>query len=1254
MDDNLTSAGGAERIKVISIKREILSPVKSSIDELQTALSDIITKYGNILPVDLTSLPNLWKIIKNIPITTISLDETNILEILTRELLKEPYIVGIIKNEKDENIKGNQQQEVSTVIQSPKNIEVEYDESDGIIKLAIPEDNVITINHLNARADLFGIHTSQIYSAYKRDFIGYQTMIKTGMYVPHLLVNQVYKSNNPPILSIKDKVRTIKEIGELIKYVQHNIQFALSTVQTIRCQLLQFPEDEYNLSEAIETELSVLPINSKTDKDKLSKDKKRQQLSTLTSDQISDKKETKNKMDKIDKTDKVSKVSKVDKKEEIYSDENLLKMTLPILEILFEDRKVKITDYMFSLSIIYTLYRFGAQNLLGADSNQILNYKNVLELMRSEHKKKTDEYIKQNEQKYQAQRYYRITREKFGASKLESINIKLLKNSGQILSLLSKKEAHIVSSEFVHKEKEWEALRKNKCDHIQSLNRVKISSQEDLKINLNKLSKFFESTTTDWILCNVCGFRIICKHTYDKFHMGSTQQSISKQIDILVAKYAIKTHGTDNATVETYNYFCKICGEKLADSSDYETQSDMGRMGELEDNIRTTIWSELFFVVPLIRSAFLINANKFANTGANALHTIILQIESDMLGKGKIKSDIGEQIDPKIHLFIIVFIWAYILDYIKHNPHITIQNIPEGSKMTRYMKEIVDIILTRYQHIFIRLPLDKRTKFSSQDYIMEKLMEAYKIISKTIDIEKEPHDEPSKLFNDIILDPIYHYVATQHKLDYTNSANFPKIMNITLPALLKKIKSSSLATSSRGATQTVVTVENNMYANLQEEVAKSKSELSSEIYSAFIKYIKSPHSKEALEGMKKFKDRDPENVALMKQQSMKAITRHLQVTTRETGFQHYYTDIEITYLYDEKGIRHKWSKDAIPKCSICGILITEYKKLNIKTTDQSRHILSKIKMFFGFYEIRCPEGGLHNYEQQTGLCSKCKITNRILKNPTEQLDTAINYYEKYKFTILDIISPPKLEKSPGIAFEEAEVDITTVRYDYAKIKQLANISGVSIHAIESIGRYENRPFNEIESGIKIPNPTIANVLAASAILRLLLIDYYSLKYHNQFLRVQPDIKQFIDANTDKMDQISKLPDFNFANYRINVINDQTPPVDNYQFIIISIVNIFLNIADSSELGKQFVNFGMKKLIHTEKLLSKPGPFNMLVFTQEDEVSFGDEDAIPDDAAETAEDLSANIENIAAQDELTDYEPASLEEMDYDGINEEPA
>ena len=1212
----------SKTIKVLTIKKNILDPIKSSIPELISAF-DYIQSKTDLTDSVKSSFVTLWKLAKQQSVRFIDTSEITITEILIR------YILGISLpvNVSTPLIQYTHEYVYLPIIatlgngisiQVPKITEVISKNQEPLnneIILGIPAETTIKISSLinNDTHSIIQIDHESIVS-----FVNYLKILLTYIYSTPNQLSQFHKYKIPEF---------VKDINEIVE------------------------------------QTSLIP-------------------------------------------------------------EYILKLVSPALKIITPN--LTLSDHKFTLSPINYLVIYDAIDLFGANKRDIEYEDHRRKIVKQDRIKQFAEQQKQEEIQTKAMQYYQIAINKFGKMKLESLDPLKLKSIKDITGRLTSKETELLNIEYGIREKQWQLEQKNKCTHIMFIKSLYNTSISELPIALFKLDKNFVEKyppkSNEQITCKICHFNLICPHTYDTLKEQSTNQTFTKIRSMLLEKYAIKIPIMERGDSDTLTYFCKICGEKLLEVNEEDEQAvtDMGLMGDLEDDIRSTIWKELFLASEHLKSQFIIDSRNFASKGADIIHPIILQIESDFMKKSKLYSDITVSIDPRIHIYIIIFIWAYILNYIKINPNTTLQNITTGSKLSKYLKYIVELISPEnmessgpYQYIFEKLLGEDKIRFSSQEYISDRIIEAYKIIERSKEVNKDEigvKDEIQTIIRDLVIDPIFHYAMAVYGtpippqgIEFHDKSisqdNIAKILGISLSDLIKKTTKQS-------------TEPYNMFTNLYEPKIGAN-----QAYALFCKYIKdksiiNPNldpDKKIIADIEKEKELDLIGVATQRRLGLKAWAVY-----QKASFAIVYTphidSFPNSYIYDEKGIRHKWDSSFPPKCTICGINIRDFRKLDNAKVNHSRKLTSKFKMFFGFYETRCPSGGLHDFagkDLAIGKCSKCGITEKIAKDPMSDISSSTDYYNKYKITIFDIDKTAIQTRSlaeettelTGIPVEQeinTTVNLQNYSYKFSKVKQLSTLSNISVHTLESFGRFENRSRRDIETGGNLPVPDISNIIGAIAIFRLLIIDYYSLKNYYNFSRLPIELKQIVEATPDFSNELKKLPDFDISKYRLDSLSETSvsngqrmrneeversngqrmrsegversngqrmrsetsvksnnKSLTTYQFIIESIADICLQIIDSCKLGKTFVSFELKKLVRAEKLLSKPGPFNMMLFTQEDEVSFGTSDEAPDTETDIAEDISMEIGETIAEDKLGDYDPTSYEEMDYDGYNDEP-
>lgn len=1143
--------GGEEKIRVISIKKEFLDPLKSSVIELSSTYEDIYNK-GKI-DIESKIFTELWKLVKLCSFIHLNVSEISIIEILIRNLLmiqlpfpdEFPRIIPRVTNDKN-----------SLLIQVPQITEIIKNK----ITLGIPAEQSVTINSL---------------------------IINPG-WVIDLQRNSI--------------VSAITNLQYMIKYY-----YSAASIQSSNNEVVK---------------QSHIHIDNK-----------------------------------------------------VLIESKVLNYILPVLKLYITDE----TDsnfYKFTLTPVNFLLIHNALNLFNANKRDLEAKETEILLARKAAEKKFAENQKLESEQTKIIQYYQMIIEKFGKNKIDEIDPTKVKNIKELFSKLSAREIHILDTEYAMREKNWQLEQKNKCPHISLMKQAVNASNQELANILNKLErgyiqKYPPKSNDEFIICKICHFNLMCPHTYEIYK--AQVAGITSYTNIL-SKFAIKIPIIEKGVSDTFTYFCKICGEKLLEVNEEESSTNMGLMGDLEDDVRSSVWMELFLASKYLKSQFIIDPRSFANQSVDIIYPIILQIESDFMKKSKLYTDIASGvIDPRIRIYIVIFVWAYILVYLKVNTSTTIQGIPQGAKLSKYLNAILNIVKPNeiespYQHIFDKLIGEDKIRFSSQEYISDRIVEAYKILNKSDEIkhtELTAKDESKLLLQELVLDPIYLYAAEMYGLsvnfsnlnikELTSSDNIKKILGINPADLIKQISKQNLTNQINRINLTNRTNRINLFEHLYE----SKNDATYNLFCQYIKdesisdFNKAPNSK-IITVMQKLKKEDTIIQMSVARKALKPWTVYLKESlsysyTRQPNFPN-------SYLYDENGIKHKWSNDFPPKCLICSIAITEFHKLDNSKVELVRKNAAKFKMFFGFYETRCPAGGLHNYSE-TGTCDKCGITTSIVKNPLSEISVATEYYNKYKITIFDIDQ----NEFPDESFVEpidkytttlyTTVDLLNYSYKFNKIKSLSTLSGISTHTLEAFGRFENRSMSDVETGTNLPFPNISNIIGASAILRLLLIDYYSLKNYYNFSKPPAELKNLLDKFPDSPVAIEKLPQID-GKY-IEALYESTTSAVIYQYIIETISTICLTIIESGELGKLFVANELKKLIRSEKLLSKPGPFNMLLFTQEDDFSMGTEDEAPDTSEEAGEDISEVIDEKINEDKFADYDSMNYEEMDYDGYNDEP-
>ena len=401
----------------------------------------------------------------------------------------------------------------------------------------------------------------------------------------------------------------------------------------------------------------------------------------------------------------------------------------------------------------------------------------------------------------QARHYTIIIEDKLGAARLHKITLELKAMGGSgsddsqmILNHLSKREREIVTTEYANRRVEWEAQANNKCPHVRLVYRLRAakSSSEATKL-LGELSAYYKIPPTkhtqgrhgatsvpQWIHCKNCGFRVICPHIDELIKMEARDLPYDT-IRTRLMKYATRGVERESGDIESrisYSYFCRICSECLAEFvQEDRTAEVLGAMGDLDDYIKKIIWIEAVNATDLVRFPVPVDPRQFASTAVEICHPLLLLAEGNLLKRGRraatklqgttstANDPFGneETVDPRTHLYIALFVYAYILNLIRssydaskaENRRLGFEGVSPNAKISSYVEKILSTVLTRYSGLISQI------EDITPEFIAERFREAYRVIvGEKGHQELTTADEAKIVVNEIVtLSPIYHYIA---------------------------------------------------------------------------------------------------------------------------------------------------------------------------------------------------------------------------------------------------------------------------------------------------------------------------------------------------------------------------------------------------------------------------------------------------------------------------------------------------------------
>jgi len=402
-----------------------------------------------------------------------------------------------------------------------------------------------------------------------------------------------------------------------------------------------------------------------------------------------------------------------------------------------------------------------------------------------------------------ARHYASIIEDRLGTARLREIELTAAggfsgagpNDPRALLGPLSKREREIVTTEYANRRAEWEAQTSNRCPHVRLAFRLRAAktSREALKL-LQELSAYYKAPLAkrprgrlgalpepelEWIHCKSCGFRVICPHADELIRMEARALSYDA-IRTRLMRYAAQDaeRGPGGGELRTsYSYFCRICNERLAELvQEDRTAEILGAVGGLDGHVKKVIWIEAVSAAELVRFPAPVDPRQFASTAVDVCHPLLLLAEGNLLKRGYRATtkprgaapaddpfDDEEAVDPRTHLYITLFVYAYVLNLIRSShdaskpasQRLGFEGVRPNAKTSAYAEKILLTVLKKHSGLISQI------EDITPEFIADRFREAYRLLVG----EKGPQeltaaDEAKIVVNEVVaFSPPYHYAA---------------------------------------------------------------------------------------------------------------------------------------------------------------------------------------------------------------------------------------------------------------------------------------------------------------------------------------------------------------------------------------------------------------------------------------------------------------------------------------------------------------
>ena len=468
------------------------------------------------------------------------------------------------------------------------------------------------------------------------------------------------------------------------------------------------------------------------------------------------------------------------------------KLELPISEL--STYKLNILSELY-LNNTLPLYYYQLHKLTD-EIDSAINFIRVKRIERLKYIENENAYFKNTAK---AQRYLIIIQQKFG-NIANDISHKLEKNNqldepNSVLKLLPDAAARkLVESEYLKMELKWKGTINNKCEHVKLVYKLMhINNIHNRYEILNQLrSTYYKSQVDpdpnnnhDMISCKVCGYNIICPHTDNMIEMQYNKRSYGVILEFL-QKYSVKVGVDENDLDGFSSYYCKICNEFISKLYETKERDDTFRIYE-NSPVQKIMWFESLKAINNVVFSKLVDVKTVAKTIIDYCYPIYKKIETNIIKSTKFRYD-ENNIPPEVNMYIIIIIYAYILNMIRLSYGSTntdieklgFRDVPRNSKMSKYAESIISFMLSTYEKIIQYSDLDN-------DIIIQRFKEMYKEMMVSGESSMASQNNINISIDDVIsVNPIYRYASVMAKINTSvRDTEFKTVVGISMQEALE-------------------------------------------------------------------------------------------------------------------------------------------------------------------------------------------------------------------------------------------------------------------------------------------------------------------------------------------------------------------------------------------------------------------------------------------------------------------------------------
>lgn len=741
------------------------------------------------------------------------------------------------------------------------------------------------------------------------------------------------------------------------------------------------------------------------------------------------------------------------------------------------------------------------------------------------------------------------------------------------------------------------------------------------------------------IPCLICGVPVCCPHIINIARAIARHATYQEERTIL-SPYIMKIH---DANI----HYCVICGAVFDWNKINDDDRDVVHKSAIDKELTDMIFHEIALTTRMIRATNVPDQIAFHRAIVRHIYPFIEIISSRVYVTQTSATDVAR---AKLHIFITIYVFA---DCIVNMDSMGIvfegfrlddartskgrEREREHDKTARVIKYVIDKIISIKNAQLNLVPNFTR------DVVSENLITAVAQLRRVAHVMPQEQQQATDYRSMLYLDPVFEFLTN------TGATSMIKHNPVALLPSARDLRASNGESI-------------NIYARLLAK--KQTTDANDALFLGHLRiiyenrlfaYPLATTNKKILDLLTKI-TRENEAMRAQDKELLARISILTQIAPTKTilrdgahALSFPFARVSLSELYDEQGRAHVWATYVIAnhgnddmqdatetyrdepigkhptlapgeyikdrRCSICGKTMTEARQTN--KDDVIWSALTKRELvddFYKFYQVRCPEGGEHEFanvgaskEKSEGKCKKCAIPRDVSLRALNG-DDRNKYFDKYVSVFREYIAQPLSDHN--ISFETATDDDASTgaslahiarefidkpwTYNYEAVITCAESLNIASVRLQSIGAREGLTDDELMSKTYVVREPIsrddARILTLRGTIIELLNMYTILRNVPEHMKIRQrtaaqlveDLRKSANTTTAQFDQeCADLPgwDIILAQVYPSIVASATTSTFALESIISRVLTEFaFSDREPADIANYYLEM-LAKLIH---------------------------------------------------------------------------